>query len=102
MSKKTVGDKRSERLGYLVEPKAKKLQNGFKKLKGMKIEQVSDVCANHVTILAESIEGKDMHDRYVFVISAEVENGIPVMKCAKHKEVLYDLPRPVHPFPFPR
>lgn len=70
------------------EKKAKpvpKVARGFKTLKGTTVGTVIADAVNQVTILAK--DGKAY-----FVIEAEVINGIPVMKCKRHKVVKYKRP----------
>lgn len=65
--------------------KAPKVARGFKGLKNITIGTVIADAVNQVTLLSK--DGKSY-----FVIEADVANGIPVMKCKKHKVVKYKRP----------
>jgi hypothetical protein len=65
--------------------KKPKTARGFKGLKGVTVGGVIADAVNQVTVLAK--DGKTY-----FVIEAEVVNGLPVMKCTKHKVVRYKRP----------
>jgi hypothetical protein len=60
---------------------------GFNKLKGVTIKAVSASCVNHTMLLSE--------DGWIFMIDAEIENGIPVMKVTRYKETFVPRPEPV-------
>jgi hypothetical protein len=64
---------------------APKVARGFKTLKGTTVGTVIADAVNQVTILAK--DGKSY-----FVIEAEVINGLPVMKCKRHKTLKYKRP----------
>ncbi len=66
---------------------AKDTSRGFNKLKGSTIKAVSARCVNSVMLLSE--------DGWIYMIDAELENGVPVMRLKKYKETFIPKPEPV-------
>jgi hypothetical protein len=62
-----------------------KVARGFKGLKGTTIGTVIADAVNQVTLIAKD-------GRSYFVIDVEVVNGIPILKCKKHKVIKYKRP----------
>lgn len=66
-----------------VKIKKPKVARGFKTLKGEKIGSVIADAVNQVTLVCGAS---------YFVIETEVVDGIPVLKCKRHKTVKYKRP----------